>query len=215
MEKRTTSGEMKVRTKEPVIWYDTPKPRRGEELLKNLAVASALVLCAVTLKSGALPGAESAADAVIASVSDDTLLDDRLGKLSFVSTLFPEATLVFGETDLEELALPVAGGLVAHVWSENEPYIAWRSDHREVYAAHSGVVMGVYHGEDEERLVQVRGDNGLTCMYGNLDEVYASTGDEVRTGDVLGLLIRDADCVLEVQQDGVSIDPSILLRNAR
>lgn len=208
MDKQTTTGTWQIKQKDQVVWYEPPKPRRGEELLKNLGVASALVLCAVTLKTGAILGATSMTDAVVASVSDDTLLDDRLGKLSFVSTLFPEATLVFGESNDQALSVPVNAGIVVHTWSEAEPYTTWRSAKQEVYASTSGVVMGVYHGENEERLVQVTNADGLSCLYGNLENVNVQVGEEIKAGELLGCLLPGEDCVLQVMQDGISVDPA-------
>lgn len=213
MEKNTRTSEWSIRTSHDIQWHEVPKRRRGEELMKNLGVAAALVLCAVALKSGAIPSARDATDAVLASVSDDTLLDDHLGKLSFVSRMFPEATLVFGESSLKPLTVPVSGGMVVHAWSEEEPYTAWRTGHREVYAAGSGVVMGVYHGENEERLVQVRGEDGLSCLYGNLLHAEVQTGDQVEAGKLLGILMEGEDCVFEVRCDGISVDPADYLRN--
>lgn len=194
-----------------VEWQEPPKKRSGEHLLRNLATASALVLCAVALRQGALPGTSSAVDTVMTAVTDNTLLDDTLGRLSFVSSLFPEATLVFGEQTYPELALPVSGGTVVHAWSENEPYTTWRSASQTVISSLSGEVIGVYHGAGEELLVQVMADDGLACLYGNLAEVGVMTGDAVQTGDVLGKVIPGEDCVMELRRDGISIDPASML----
>lgn len=213
MEKQTSCTELKLKTKPEIQWVTPVKRRPGEELLKNLGVAAALVLCAVALKSGALPGASNAVDAVLTAATDESLLDDHLGKLSFVSTLFPEATLVFGERQDDGLILPVAGGTVVHVWSSSEPYMSWRASTRQVYAAGSGTVMGVYHGEDEERLIHIMGENGLSCLYGNVEEAQVQVGESVSAGDVLGTLLEDCDCVFEVRQDGVSVDPADYLGN--
>lgn len=210
MEGKTTSGELKCKEKPVIDWRKPKKKAAGEELLKNLGVASALVLCAVALKSGAVPGASGTVDAVLAAATDESLLDDHLGKLSFVNSLFPEATLVFGESrDL--LTLPVSGGAVVHAWSQQEPYMAWRTSTRQVFAAGGGTVTGVYHGENEERLVQVMGDGGISCVYGNLQEATVQMGDTVQPGDTLGTLLADRDCVLEVRLDGVSVDPAAYL----
>lgn len=214
MEKQTTTGELKVKERIVIDWKEPIKKRPGEELMKNLGVAASLVLCAVALKSGALPAASDATDAVLTSVSNDTLLDDQLGKLSFVSKLFPEATLVFGESEAEALSMPVSGGMVVHAWSEEEPYITWQTANNSVYASDDGVVMGVYHGENEERLVQVLGDSGLICLYGNLQETAVQTGDRVAAGDLLGVLLDNSDCVFEVRVDGVSVDPAVYLASA-
>lgn len=220
-EKNTTQvGGMRVRTRAPelspspqpeVIWKAPPRRRPGEHLLRNLAVAGSLLLCAIALRSGAMPELSPVTDAVLAAATDDSLLDEQLGRLTFVSSLFPEATLVFGESSADELALPVSGGTVVHAWSEAEPWMAWRAQSRTVTAAAGGEVIGVYHGNGDERLVQVLGEDGLSCLYGNLAQVTVSLGDAVSPGDALGTLMTGADAVFEVRRDGTSIDPSLLL----
>ena len=211
MDKETVTGEMKIKDKPEIDWRVPQKKHPGEELMKNLGVASALVLCAVALKSGALPEVSGATDAVLTSVTDNTLLDDQLGKLTFVSALFPEATLVFGESKAGSLAVPVSGGVVVHAWSEAEPYMTWRTSGSSVYSSSDGVVMGVYHGENEERLVQVMNDNGVACLYGNLQSAAVKTGDAVVSGELLGTLLPGSDCVFEVRVEGVSVDPAVYL----
>lgn len=193
----------------PQEWAEPAKRPKSEAFLKNLAVASALVLCAVTLRTGAIPQLDSAADAVLTVATDQSLLDDQLGKLSFVSALFPEAVLVFGEHTAEDLALPVSGGVVVHAWSEAEPYISWQTANMQVTASADGEVIGVYHGYGDERLVQVMGNDGLACLYGNMDRVDVRTGDAVSAGDVIGTLIPGEDFVFEVRKDGLSIDPAL------
>lgn len=203
--------EQAVAKPSEIQWQEPVKRPLGEHLTRNLAVASALVLCAVALRQGAVPSLQGATDAIMTAVTSDTLLDDTLGRLSFVSSLFPEATLVFGE-QRETVAMPVSGGSVVHVWSEEEPYMAWRGGDTTVTSAISGEVIGVYHGHGEERLVQIMGSNGLSCMYGNLAEISLRTGDMVAVGDPVGTVLPGADCVFEVRRDGISIDPAVLLR---
>lgn len=193
-----------------VEWSATGKRRAGESLLKNMAVAASLVLCAAALRTGAVPPLQGAADAVMTAASDDSLLDDHLGRLSFVSALFPEAAEVFSSLGTE-LALPVSGGSIVHAWSEAEPYTSWRSASRSVTAAASGEVIGVYHGNDGERLVQVMGESGLSCLYGNLGVVAVTAGDAVSAGDLLGETLPGTDAVFEVRRGGVSVDPDLYL----
>lgn len=214
----TQVGRMQVRRRtEPeqpsIEWKEARRHRPGEQLLRNMAVAGALLICAVTLRAGALPSLSPAADAVLTAATDDSLLNDSLGRLSFVSSLFPEATLVFGAMD-DPLALPVSGGMVVHAWSEAEPWMAWQTGERTVTAASEGEVIGVYHGNGDERLVQVLGADGIACLYGNLAEVGVSTGDAVAEGDPIGTLMTGADAVFEVRRDGISIDPALLLGDA-
>ena len=192
-------------------WREPARRRPGEHLLKNLAVSAALVLCAVVLRTGTVPPLDDAADAILTAATDQSLLDEQLGKLSFVSALFPEAVLVFGE-DSAELAAPVSGGMVVHTWSESEPWMSWRTSDTVVNASADGEVTGVYHGMGDERMVQVQGQDGLKCIYGNLAEVAVRTGDPVLAGDVIGTLLPGEDFVLEVQQGGKSVDPSRYLQ---
>lgn len=178
---------------------------------RNLAVSGALVLCAVTLRTGAVPPLDDTADLLLTAATDDSLLDEDLGKLSFVSALFPEAVLVFGQQAHEALSMPVSGGVVVHGWSEAEPYLAWRTNGTQVTAAAEGEVEGVYHGMGDELLVAVRANDGLSCIYGNLAEVFVRTGDAVSAGELLGTLAVGADAVFEVRRDGMSIDPALYL----
>lgn len=213
MERKTIVKELIPKEKLKIDWKKPVRRPVGEALLKNLGVAAALVMCCMALKGGAVPGASGAVDAVLTAATDDSLLDDHLGKLSFVSTLFPEATLVFGESQ-HSLCLPVSGGAVVHAWSEAEPYMAWRTQGAQVLAAGGGTVAGVYHGENEERLVQVTGEDGISCVYGNLQQASVQMGDRVQAGEPLGTLMEGEDCVLEVRVDGVSVDPAAYLGGA-
>ena len=196
---------------QPAIqWKAAVQKHPGERLLSNMAVAAALCICAVVLRTGALPPLSPAADAVLTAATDHTLLDESLGRLSFVSSLFPEAALVFGGMD-DTLALPVSGGAVVHAWSQAEPWMSWQAATRTIRSAGAGEVIGVYHGNGDERLVQVMGEDGIACLYGNLEEVCVSMGDAVAAGDVIGNLLPGADAVFEVRRSGVSIDPALLL----
>lgn len=216
----TTTGEMRPREHHaasaelPAPTSREIKPRWGEELTKNLAVAAALLICLVALRSGAVPAATDLTDAVLTAATGDTLLDDRLGKLSFVSSLFPEATLVFGMGNSNALAMPVSGGALVHAWSEAEPYVTWSSASGDVFSPMDGEVIGVYHGEAEELLVQIRREDGLSCVCGNLAVAQVQTGDAVKCGDLLGSLADGEACAFELRQDGYSIDPVSLLSSA-
>ncbi len=204
-------AEKKQETVPELEWIETPKKHWQDRLLPNLAVASALMLCAVALRTGAVPSLTEGVQAVMTAATDDSLLNEELGKLTFVSAIFPEAALVFGET-VATLTMPVTADEVVHAWSELEPFISWDTKAEEVMAAAAGEVIGVYHGEEEERLVQVLGEDGLSCLYGNLAQVYVQTGDAVHTGEALGTLMAGKPCVFEVRQNGRSVDPSVMMK---
>lgn len=200
--------KQRAETTEPDQSLDTcvGKPT-GVCLLKNLSVAAALVVCAVALRSGALPAMTDATDAVMTALTSDSLLDDRLGRLSFVSTIFPEATLVFGESKQADLYAPVDAEVV-HAWSESEPYTAWRSTASlPVSAAFDGEVTELSRLADGSIGVWVRGTDGLVGKYGGIQSTQLREGDAVRGGDIIGTLAKGSDMVLEVRRDGYSIDP--------
>lgn len=217
-EPQTSVSEMKMIHRMPIVsnavepvpeiqWRTRSKPAWCEHLLKNLSVAAALVICAVAVRSGSLENADWS-DAVLTAATGDTLLDDQLGKLTFVSSLFPEATLVFGENIEESLPLPVRGGSVVHTWSETEPYLSYHSIDTAVQSVTSGEVMGVYHGKNEELIVCIRRSDGLECCYGNLAESLVSMGDQIAVGQFVGNRLADQDATFEVRQNGFRIDPT-------
>ena len=189
-------------------WETIPDLPPKRSLLKNTAVASALVLCAVTLRTGVLPSLNNATDVILTAATDQSLLDNQLGKLSFVSALFPEAILVFGESRTPQIAMPVSGGMIVHAWSENEPYTTFRTSTQQILSSVAGEVTGIYHGCGEERLVQIANDEGLACIYGNLKEITVQIGDAVTVGEEIGTLIPGEDLVFELRQEGRSINPA-------
>ena len=191
-------------------WYRASVGKRGNSGFgRNIAVAASLVLCAIAIRTGALPVLDETTDIVLAAATDQSLLDEQLGKLSFVSSLFPETVLVFG-TQNENLVLPVSIETVEHAWSETEPYLSWYTIERTVTAASEGEVIGIYHSNGNERLVKVRNDD-LVCTYGNLEEVCVTIGDYVTAGDMIGILYEDEPFVMEVWKNGVCINPVQLL----
>ena len=209
----TSISPMQIKTKAINMEHFTAKEnKRGafqaDQMLKNLAVSSALVLCAVMLRTGAFPKLSPAADVVLAAATDHSLLDEQLGKLSFVSALFPEAVLVFGESQGIKLTYPENTESVCHVWSEEEPYMAWTMNRGDVSASAGGEVVGVYHGNGAERIVKINGSKGMSCLYGNLAEVSVGVGDIVAVGDLVGRLLPGEELAFEVQLNGVSIDPA-------
>lgn len=195
-----------------IEWLEQDSVSENHRFLRNLAVAGALVLCVVTLRTGAVPPLNEAADAVLTAATDHTLLDDQLGKLSFVSSLFPEAVLVFGEQPSIGEILPLDEELVTHAWSEAEPYISWEAQTLQVNAAAEGEVTGIYHGNNEERIIEITGESAYTWLYGNLGDVCVKLGETVFIGDQLGVTLQGADPVLEVRRYGESINPAHLYK---
>lgn len=212
----TRSGN--CRTKAKPDWQSleeetqSAKHAQGQRLLRNIMVAALLVVCAALLRTGGVW--VSGPDAVLTAASGGSLLDEQLGKLSFVSAIFPQATLVFGESSEGVLTMPVMSASLTHAWSGSEPYMAWHAEAQDVTACMAGEVRGVYHGNGEELMVQLGADTGLVCTYGGLAEVFVHDGDAVHPGDVIGRLADGASLAFEVRQGGRSVDPAKLLPGA-
>ncbi|MBQ7850722.1 MAG: hypothetical protein IJ343_13440, partial [Clostridia bacterium] len=79
---RVRKGMLSAEEVQPRIEWKQPKRRPiGEHLTRNLSVAAALLICAVTLRAGALPELSGMTDAVLAAATEDSLLNDQLGRL--------------------------------------------------------------------------------------------------------------------------------------
>ncbi len=193
-----------------VAWVQSHKKSFADRLTRNVAVAAALLLCAVAVRNAALPQAKDVFTAIQASVTMD--LDETLGKLTFVSNLLPESALVFwNSNETVQVAAPVHGDIV-HVYHEEEPYIALLGVSTDVRVAADGEVMNVAHGDGEERVVRVRHEDGLETLYGNLLECFVAEGDQVYAGDIIGETAAKQPVFFEVRRNGRSVDPVPLMR---
>lgn len=203
-------GPDKETGKKEIQWVKPRKKDFAERLTRNVAVAAAILLCAVAVRNAALPQAKDVFTAIQAGVTMD--LDETLGKLTFVSNLLPESALVFwNSSETVQVTAPVHGDIV-HAFSEDEPYIALLGVSSDVRVAADGEVMSVAHGDGEERVVRVRHENGLETLYGNLVECFVSEGDQVYAGDIIGETAQKQPVFFEVRRNGRSVDPAPLMR---
>lgn len=177
--------------------------KHGRNLTKNMTVAAALVISVVTLRCGAFPGLNQATDVVVSALNKDLLDDDRLGKLSFVSAMFPEAALVFGEQTDNSL---FREDEILHAWSEAEPYLLVKCDTDFVPARTAGQVTNVRRESGGTWAVTI-GDSRECVVYGDLQAVIVSEGEAITSGEALGYAKPEQAVSLEVRSDGVSVDP--------
>lgn len=185
------------------------KPKRGERLARNIALAGMLVLTVSAVRNARLPDGKTVLAAVQALI--DTKWDDRLGKISFVSNLLPETVSVFFDTNLQTGFISPCLGSVSHAWSESEPYIGYHAKDSRIYAAAAGQVMSIAHGPDEEMIVRIRHENGMETMYYNLSAVSVAEGDTVTEQTCLGAVIKGKEAAVEVRRAGIAIDPTGLI----
>lgn len=213
MIKKTVGTDQSLNTSQDRQRKETPvisssKPLFGERLVRNLAFSCLILLAVVSVRNEKLPTGETVLSAV--REITDPQWGEGLGKISFVSRLFPEAVSVFFDDDAPAFSALVSPclGEISHAWKKEEPYLSFGSSDRFVYAAAPGQVMSVAHGMDDERIVRVRHENGLETVYYDLAEARVREGDQVDESTCLGVLLSGRDAAFEARYAGRSFDPA-------
>ena len=194
---------------QPKVEYQAePAPlfRFGERFARNLALAGMLLLTVTAARNAKLPEGRTVLSAVQDMVEGNW--DETLGKISFVSNMIPESVSVFFQSDLSDafLSAPCFGTLT-HGYSAAEPYLGYQCADGRVYSAAAGQVMSIAHGENEERILRIRHDNGLETLYYNLAETFVQEGDDVAADTCIAQAMADQTVIMEVKRDGLAIDP--------
>ena len=187
----------------------------GEKLLRNTAVACALLLTVLSLNNIDQPWSQKLTDGVRQAMTMRIDWDETLGRLSFVRSLVPETALVFlnlGER--ADLKKPVDGE-ITHEYTEQQPWLEYRcSSAMQVTCAADGIVTAAGQGAGSEWIILVQSEDGLETVYGYLADVYVKSGQEVKAGQQIGATAEQAESRLyfEVRENGVSVDPTGRLR---
>ena len=195
---------------QPEITYLPPdRPRWGERLARNTALAAMLLITVTAMRNAELPSGETVLTAVRQMADGEW--DGHLGKISFVSRFLPETVAVFFESAPNaELTAPCFGS-ITHPWTEWEPYLTYRGEDRRVFALAAGQVMSVSPGPDDKTILRVRHDDGLETIYYDLTSAAAAEGDLVLPGTCLGET-APGGVSIEVRRAGRAIDPTGLIR---
>ena len=181
-------------------------PEFGDRLLRNSAIACALLLGILTLGNLKQPWAQKAAESVEKALTMRINLDDSLGELTFVKQIMPESALVFlNVSGQAELARP-AEGAVSHAWSSLQPWLMFEAKDGPVFAAQAGTVTAVSPLSGGRYGLLVDHGQGLESVYAGLDEAAVAAGGEVSRGQQLGTCSQGL--YFELRQDGEAIDPT-------
>ena len=184
-----------------------PRMTRTDRLMRNSALACAMLLGVLALGNVDQPWAKKASDTVEKALTMRIDLDESIGALEFVKNVMPESALVFmnlsGKTTLEK---PVDGPM-AHAWSNLQPWVMFNcGENTSVKAISGGTVTAVSPLSDGKYGVLVDHGDGVESLYAQLTEVNVSSGDCVEGGQVLG---AGGDGVyFEYRKGGESVDPS-------
>lgn len=183
----------------------------GEKLLRNTAVACALLLTVMSLKNIDQPWSRKMTEGVRQAMTMRIDWDETLGRLSFVRALVPETALVFfNMSDRADLTAPLQAE-ISHEYSEQQPWIEYRCGAAQTVAsAIDGVVTAVGQGAGGEWIVLIRNDEGLETVHGYLESVYVRVEQEVSAGQQIGVTADKPESRLyfEVRENEESVDPT-------
>ena len=182
------------------------KPTFSERLLRNSAIACAVLLGILALGNVREPWAQKASEGVRRALTMRINLDDSLGELTFVRNLMPESALVFlNVSGGASLSRPVDDP-VAHRWSALQPWTLFDGAGQAVRCVGAGTVTAVSALSSGGFGVLVDHGEGLESVYANLSEVSVRQGDNVNRGDRLGM--GGEGLYFELRQGGESVDPT-------
>ena len=183
----------------------------GEKLLRNTAVACALLLTVMSLKNIDRPWSRKMTEGVRQAMTMRIDWDETLGRLSFVKALVPETALVFFNLGQNaDLEAPAEGELI-HEYTEQQPWLEFKcAPEQQVVAAMDGIVTAVGQGAGQEWIVLIQNADGAEAVYGYLENVYVKSGQEVKAGQQIGATAQTADSRLyfELREGGEPTDPT-------
>ena len=184
-----------------------PKLSAGDRMLRNTAVACALLLGVLALGNIRQPWAMRASETVQRALTMHIDLDSSIGRLSFVRGWMPESALVFFNLHGgAELAAPVSGEL-KHAYSDDQPWLLFACpEDSPVCAAADGTVTAVSELSGGSTGVLVDHGEGMETVYAYLSSASVQPGDAVSRGQALGQ--SAAQLYFELRQSEAAVDPT-------
>ena len=81
-----------------------------------------------------------------------------------------------------------------------------------VRASFSGKVVHVDYMDGYENFVILEHENGLYSVYGNLERIQVTEGQEVKAKDRLGILSKDKGLYFQINQNKANLNPELVLQ---
>ena len=179
---------------------------QGDKLLRNSAIACALLLGILALGNLRQPWAEKASESIERAMTMHINLDDSIGELTFVRQIMPESALVFLNVSGGAGMTRPCDGAVVHPWSAMQPWLVFEDGVRPVCAADSGTVTAVSALSGGNQGILIDHGDGMESLYANLSEVTVQSGDRIARGQRLGAC--ENGLYFELRQGGESVDPT-------
>lgn len=202
------AGDMKT---DPQISDKKAKRKRGrdgmpERMLRNTAIACALLLSILTLKNVDTPWSQAALNGIETALTMRIDPDGSLGKLNFVREVIPESTLVFfnisGTSPLE----PVDGSILHH-YSGGQPWTVYScSEGAAVRSTLAGTVSAVAQLDGGDWCILIDHGGGIETMYAFTDKPLVDAGTGVSRGETVASTLA-GELYYEYRVNGESVDP--------
>ena len=187
----------------------------GEKLIRNTAIAGAVLLCVLAVRNVNQPWSEAAISGIRQAVTMRVDWDESIGRLSFVRALVPDTALVFLNLSQEADLLPPVNGQITHGYSGEQPWLEYGcAAGAPVLAAADGRVTAAARGMGGDWIVLIEHDGGAETLYGYLAEALVQPGQSVAAGDVIGRAADAADARLyfELREGYSAADPTARIR---
>jgi len=81
-----------------------------------------------------------------------------------------------------------------------------------VRASFSGKVVHVDYMDGYENFVILEHENGLYSVYGNLERIQVTEGQQVNAKDRLGILAKDKGLYFQINQNKTNLNPELILQ---
>lgn len=192
-----------------VEWRSVPMPqvvrRRltyGERLLRNSAIACALLFAVLSLRNIDQPWAQTASSAVERALTVDFDVDETLGELQFVQRFLPDSTLVFWNLSGDDrLKKPVSGALL-HDYSDDQPWYTFVATAGEdVCACKAGTLESAQQTAAGDWLLTVAHPDGTSVAYAYVDRGTLEIGESVSAGETIACAAMQGCIYLEYRRD--------------
>lgn len=211
---------------QPIRWRSIPHPKQrrriatggtpqtekkpptfGDRMLRNSALACALLLAILAMGNIDQPWAKRASETVERALTMHIDLDDSIGRLTFVRNLLPESALVFlNVSGNSELALPVQGEL-SHVYSDAQPWLLFSCPEKSaVCAIADGTITAVSEFSGGTLGILIDHGGGMESVYAYLSEASVEVGEAVSRGQEIGQ--TDAQLYFELREAETAVDAS-------
>ncbi len=210
--------QMKPKVARPAVGVHTAQKKMRpmlsitDKLMRNSAIACALLLMVLALQNVNQPWTQNATAQLKQVLTMRIDLDESLGRLNFVRGLVPDTALVFWNMGANGKMEPPVQGTIAHEYSAMQPWVEFVcKPQQSVVAAEKGTVAAVMQGSAGDWTLLIDHESGAQTVYAYMAQALVKPGDAVEKGAQVGVT-KDEEAsrlYFELRKDGQPQDPAL------